>query len=486
MFGGEDSDWLWGDENTASVPSTEVSGNDYLDGGSGKDYLFGGRGKDTLFGGAGDDELSGDDLNNAASVLGNDVLYGEAGKDLLHGGGGDDVLDGGSENDTLAGDAGADQLVGGSGDDGLFGGNGNDTLVGGFGTDYFEGGDGNDLYVFGAAEGIESATGQVETISDSQGSNTILFGAGVNTSAINTTVYASGDVLIQYGVTDKLLIDAGLSGSFSISLGSSTVLSLQQFIAATSTDVQVGAGAAGHPQVFGTKSSDVVTVGFADSVVYGGGGDDTFVATASGVDFVYARGDGADHVSAVKDQSGSKRNRIVFDWGVNSNDGRYDGVSDTLVGGVGNDAYLFGYAGGNDTIYDGGGDPDVNAIVIDAGIGIDDVRLLGDSRNTLVKLIASGSELSFRTGVGGDGIGEIRFAGGITWVWSHDLRCGRQRGPCDCQCGGGGDAGHGQELHCLYAASVCREPGDRRHGSGLRRRKWSEQHAGWFAERGLE
>ncbi|MEW6544389.1 MAG: calcium-binding protein [Nitrospirota bacterium] len=114
------------------VGDADVPGNDVLLGGDGYDSLYGAGGDDYLDGGAGDDFLSGDGGYGFPAFVGtafpgNDALLGGEGNDQLNGGTGDDLLDGGTGLDTLIGGAGNDTFVFGRG-------YGQDTIEG-FGLD---------------------------------------------------------------------------------------------------------------------------------------------------------------------------------------------------------------------------------------------------------------------------------------------------------------------------------------------------------------
>lgn len=86
--------------------------------------VYGGAWTDFLYGGAGGDRVSG--------AVGNDFLYANGGGDLVEGGSGNDLLDGGEGNDTLQGGAGNDTLDGGYRADSW--------------TDVAQGGAGDDVY----------------------------------------------------------------------------------------------------------------------------------------------------------------------------------------------------------------------------------------------------------------------------------------------------------------------------------------------------
>ena len=214
-------DLLWGDEGDDLIYGG--GGADHLDGGNDADYLFGGPGQDNLDGGAGNDQLAGDDTDNDAGADelsggdGNDTLFGFAGRDFLYG-------DAGA--DTLSGGAGDDELYGGDGDDystagaGLYGGDGNDALYGGAGRDRLQGGEGDDILDGGGSESgddllfgeggndtyvLAPGSGNVQ-ITDTLGTNRIVFGGGVSKADIQVT-RSGGLVYLDYSPTEYVYMD---------------------------------------------------------------------------------------------------------------------------------------------------------------------------------------------------------------------------------------------------------------------------------------
>ena len=105
----------------------------------------------------------------------NDILIGNGGNDTLSGGNGNDILYGNDGNDTLNGQ------------------NGNDTLIGDVGNDSLNGGAGDDTYIYNLGDGFD-------TISESSGSDKIVFGEGVSFDDMtferqdyHLNVYINGD-----------------------------------------------------------------------------------------------------------------------------------------------------------------------------------------------------------------------------------------------------------------------------------------------------
>ncbi len=338
LIGGNGNDTMLGDDVQSRV-AIDAHGDDSLAGGAGNDALVGGGGADILEGGDGDDQLQGDDLvaNVDASAHGDDFLDGGAGNDRLYGHGGNDYLAGGDGNDWLAGEEqegtgdvstlqGNDTLFGGAGNDMLVGGNGADMIEGGTGTDYQAGGDGNDVYLLQAGDG-EVVGGIVETIDDSQGSNTIRFGAGVTLAGVHVATTGNPqDLAVSYTSTDAVAVRNGLGGAvrrFEFADGTSVTHS--ELIGRAADGVIAGADAAGTFTVMGGRTNDSVAVNTAGAVISGGRGDDTFVATGGGHTYKYSRGDGQDTLTETRNIDPitglpAAASRIVFESDIQSSE----------------------------------------------------------------------------------------------------------------------------------------------------------------------
>ena len=206
MVGTAGADSIAGDDLANSI--TGLAGADTLSGGDGDDTINGNQGHDTIEGNAGADVLfgaSGDD-----TVLGGkdeDLIKGGGGKDALSGQGADDRIFGGAGNDELYGGAGDDVLSGGAGNDRLKGGDGRDRLIGGTGDDTLVGGNGLDRFVFNTGDGDD------KIVNFEDGLDLInLKRTGETFADLTITDTAGGDVLIEYGVDDTILVEdaAGL------------------------------------------------------------------------------------------------------------------------------------------------------------------------------------------------------------------------------------------------------------------------------------
>jgi Ca2+-binding RTX toxin-like protein len=369
-------------------------GDDILSGTVGSDVLNGLAGDDTLSGAAGDDTLSGgegiDELREQGDVnvflrdgqligLGTDTLISIERASIS----------GGPENNTLDASAftrGAVALNGGPGDDHLIGpreagtgyrfwvvsanrftgGPGNDTFTGGVGTDAIvESGDTN--FTLGVTQLIGNGTDTFTSMDIAHliggpgnnrldvvgftGSLTVLEGTGGNDTLVGGIAY---DWVRGHAKSDLILTDTQLSGA-----GVDTLIRID---AATLIG---GAGA---------NTLDVSAFTGNQTILEGGGGDDTLIGRSVGLDRVRAHGN------------------VDFT------------LTDSQLIGLGTDslqrideAYLIGGASANTldvsaftgslTILEGGGGDDT---LIGRSVGLDRVRARGDVDFTLTDSQLSG------------------------------------------------------------------------------------------------
>ena len=242
---------------------------------------------------------------------------------------------------TLYGEDGSDNINGGSGSDRLYGGNGNDQLYGNGGNDILDGGEGNDMLYGGAGNDtyIFNVGSGTDTIIDSEGINTISFGAGLTEDAMTAYRYNWNDLMITFeGVEDKLIIQ-GYFGSESN----------RSFEVRFANGKRYAYNSAENPikQVHATEYDDWMTA-WSDSgiILHGDGGNDN-LSGGAGNDILFG---------------------VIGSDTLNGNDGDdiLDGGegSDFLYGGMGNDTYRFGVGYGSDIIEDNDGDNKVELLDI--------------------------------------------------------------------------------------------------------------------------
>lgn len=268
MYGGDGNDVL-------KAGASNLTYQDYLDGGPGDDLMEQGYGPATFVAGDGDDVMRGggrhgklwrdldvldmrtvasaevdlpagtatgagaDTVENFEAVFGgngDDVLRGDEAGTIVVGGGGNDVIDGGGGDDCLVGVAvsfwtycwGLYQAEASSGDDSIHGGPGDDRISGGDGDDDLSGGSGFDTVTFEGAAGVYVDLGAGSSV-----------GEGVDELAELEGVVGSGfpDSLTGSGGDDSL--DAyGGEGDVLHGLGGDDTLTV-----AVATDADGGPGA---------------------------------------------------------------------------------------------------------------------------------------------------------------------------------------------------------------------------------------------------
>ncbi len=421
IVGSDGNDMLYGGDGDERI--TGKAGDDVLDGGKGNDYLSGGAGNDTyIFNkGYGVDTIIDGEGTNTINIYGysasqikayrtnwNDITItfadsedkiviegfftSEANRNFyltFNGGGrvhatasnsplrtiygtdGDDymaamddrgvTLYGENGADNLNGGSGADRLYGGTGNDQLYGNGGNDTLDGSEGDDMLYGGAGNDTYIFNVGSGTD-------TIVDSEGINTISFGAGLTEEAMTAYRHNWNDLMITFeGIEDKLIIQGYFSSessrNFEVRFADGTRYAYDDAenpikqVHATENDDWMTAWSDNGIALHGDGGNDNLTGGAGDDMLFGGVGNDTLNGN-----------DGDD----------------ILDGGEGN---------DFLCGGLGNDTYRFGIGYGSDIIEDNDGDNKVSLL----GINSDAVSFeLTDSGELVITIAESGDVLTIR------------------------------------------------------------------------------------------
>ncbi len=222
-------------------------------------------------------------------------------------------------DDYLPGTAGHDALNGLAGNDELVGFDGNDTLVGGTGDDLLVGGAGNDNYIFNLGDGVD-------TIDDTQGANTLTFGAGITPGDISLGV---GSLLVRVGANGDAVhltaFDANDPGSSadvtSFNFADGTFMTLGELLA-LGFDFT---GTTGNDDLFGTAFADRFNTGGGEyDYVEGGAGADTYIFTGGfGFDEVYDTDNDSTYQFAGRQNTDAVYSRdawslyALFDGGVN-------------------------------------------------------------------------------------------------------------------------------------------------------------------------
>jgi Ca2+-binding RTX toxin-like protein len=291
-----------------------------------------------------------------------------------------DRFDGAGGDDWLQGRGGNDQLFGGDGKDLIDGGTGNDILGGGGGGDQyrFDRGDGNDLIV------------------DTQGSNTLVLGAGLvpadltfnrQGSELLISVRDSGDSLRVQGFFNA---SGGLTGN----LGGIDFAS-GAFIDSASLAELVALGDGRAQTIDGTLHADAMDAGGGNDNVHGFGGGDS-LRGGEGRDTLDG-GEGDDLLEGGDDKDlllGGAGNDTL-EGGASADTlegGAGDDVlhggrgRDRLTGGAGYDRYDFNLGDGVDTIVDAGQSGAGEAVRFGAGIHSAQLRVARQGDNLVLQV----------------------------------------------------------------------------------------------------
>lgn len=293
------------------------------------------------------------------------IAGGESG-DRIIGSGMDEYILGDSDSDQLLAGGGNDVIFGGSGDDYINGGDGDDIIDAGTGNDFIDGGSGNDIYIFKPGYGADS-------IMDSEGVNTVMFGDGFIAGGIKAYRSNWNDILITFdGFEDTLTIK-----NYCISKEARNFT----LVFADGTVVEAADQNSPLRTIYGTDGSEYMISIYEDGITkLGQDGDDQLVGS-NGNDFLYGDkgsdslngGNGADKLygGIGDDQLYGSGGNDILDGGEGS---------DYLYGGSGNDTYIFNIGYGTDTISDSEG---VNTISFGSGISADMITVYRTNWNDL-------------------------------------------------------------------------------------------------------
>jgi Ca2+-binding RTX toxin-like protein len=407
----------------------------------------------------------------------NNMVSGLEGDDYLQGLGGDDLLQGGSGNDSLQGGEGNDILDGGSGNDGFEGGEGSDTYL-------YGRGDGQDVISDFNFSGTDQNI--IQMSADILPSDVFArSGIGFDNEG-NRRYDSDDLVLGINGTTDYVAIEGFyrfFSTSEQVQFADGTVWDRTmleekgRFIVGTD-DSDILLGHDSDDQIFGLDGNDHLDGRIGSDILSGGAGDDLYRLIFDATDTIVEAADaGTDTVESsfsytlpsnienltlsVGDEAAiglngigneldnvliGNRNDNVLDGlggddtlsggmqvaGGGSGEGEDEGEgggngnvsdgNDLLIGGTGNDTYLFGRGSGIDTIQDTAALGEGNRIFFEAGITADDLTFIRSEDTLTITLMprAGSGGGGEEGGVEGNSEGEGEDEGGGSPVTSQD------------------------------------------------------------------
>ena len=230
---------------------------------------------------------------------------------IVHAGAGDDTVTASNGNDTLLGEGGNDTLSGGYGEDILDGGTGNDIMNGGVG---------NDTYKFGIGYGQDIIHEEITNSNQVSGVDTVQFLN--NLAPDDVDVFRIGyDLEFRIKNTSDVLRVQNHFGSNTNSIENIVFANGTSWDLPTISQKAIVLGSTGDDSLSGDGQSNILKGLAGNDMLYGGGGDDTYV---------FALGDGQD---TIYEESGS--DKLQLGAGINPEDvnvkrvQRYNGGSTT-------------------------------------------------------------------------------------------------------------------------------------------------------------
>lgn len=331
----------------------------------------------------------------------NDTMEGGSGADVLGGGYGKDSLDGGSEDDALDGGVDDDILLGGTGFDTLVGGSGQDTLDGGQDNDELKGGAGADLYLFRRGSGTDYIT-------DADELNTARF-VDIASTDIEVSIDTVNLVFKVKGSNDSLIVRDFFkkNGALGTTLNPVSLSQLQfsdktvdigDFLPAS----VVVLGSATREEMLGTDGNDIIFGRDAYVNLSGGAGND-LISAGDGYGVLYGE-DGDDTLVG-----------SVY-------------YSDSLIGGTGNDVYIFNTAQGDDIIKEFDNTPgNTDVLRLGPGFTVSNTQVLATVNDLIIRDKVTNSYITianwFRPSFNGAArIERVEFVsatGSITTTWTQ-------------------------------------------------------------------
>lgn len=337
---------------------------------------------------------------------------------IVYGRGGNDFIEGSYDNDWIEGGEGHDAISALPGDDVVIGGEGNDFLSGGYGDDIVVG---NDLF-------NPSSSMDNNLLAGDRGDDMLFGGDGIDWIYGDTKVAASG---ARLDTGERMWLGENFPSNFpapffDFRYDDGDGINFQDALLA---DPMNGAG---NDYISGGGGDDKAYGGAGDDQIFGGDGKDDLFGEA-GNDWL-SGGEGGDNLygdfylkSYTEDQRVVAHNAFggdvvwrIYQDPVNAagNDVLDGGIGkDTLWGGYGNDAYVFGRGYGKDSVYDDAG---ADRVRLGAGIAVEDVALRAVDNILVLELrqdgVLTGDQLTLNNWFNTDRRVEfIEFADGTVW-----------------------------------------------------------------------
>ncbi len=285
----------------------------------------------------------------------NDIAFGGAGNDSLYGEDGDDILVGGAGNDRMFGGDGHDIFYGGAGADTLIGGAGNDIFIGGAGGDYINGGDGTDIVVL---------RGNYDDFIHNQAGSRYFLGGNPKLPDAGRDALAEVEY-VQFldGVLDLQTLEFS-AGEWIVDPGLLSEPVDPFFLGSDPLELAMPFATGAVPRVGTEANFETITGSNGRDLLYGGGGVIDTLIGGDGDDF-YVYDDVTLNIVETKN-GGIDTIIVTTDWALlpeNVEMALVAGETNTIVHGNAGNNLLIGNSG-RDTLYGGDGDD-----ILDGGKG---------------------------------------------------------------------------------------------------------------------
>ena len=248
---------------------------------------------------------------------------------------------------TIAGDSNDNLLIGGSGTQNLYGYAGNDILVGHSDLDGLVGGQGNDTYLFRLGD-ASTLNDEIVSESTGQGTDKIIFGAGINPDDVFSWTTNVGTLFLQYSANDRISVSGGITQQSGAYTTNTVGQYLEQVLFDDGTVWDLTAGLHLHNNntgraLYGSAYADTLEGGTDTDDLYGHAGNDTLVGHvgsdgltggAGNDSYVFSLGDSAvfENPDYVNEATSGGTDQIVFNSGIDPNDVRlWTDTSGTLT-----------------------------------------------------------------------------------------------------------------------------------------------------------